>query len=408
MGCARSPHRRQRAGSVRARCSPSIWPNTRLLDSQAIDDINRARAPFKSWLREGVTYLESHLIDPGLAAEPFTPELLARFQKQFALTREERDVVLKTLAEDEAEATGSMGDDTPIAVMSRQSRPLYEYFRQAFAQVTNPPIDPLRERLVMSLVTQIGSEGNVFELSPVNAKYVLLNSPVLSQRKLRQLLALPAFADKRATFDLYYDERVGLKAAIESLCERVETAVRDGAILILSVRPLPDAGTDADPRAARHRRRARASAEAALRCDCNLLVETGTMRDAHHCACLIGFGATAVYPYLAYQTLFDMNRRGELKGREGEPPHEIGRSYRRGIRKGLLKILSKMGICTIAGYRGARIVRDRRARSRSRRSVFPGHAVAHRRRDASPTSKTNTARSSPPRAIRTTRCRPAD
>ena len=325
----------------------------RLLDSHDIDNINRARAPFKRWLREGVTYLESHLIDPGLAAEPFTPELLARFQKQFALTREERDVVLKTLAEDEAEATGSMGDDTPIAVMSRQSRPLYEYFRQAFAQVTNPPIDPLRERLVMSLVTQIGSEGNVFDLSPTNAAYVQLNSPVMSQRKLRQLLAHPAFAEKKATFDLYYDERVGLKAAIQDLCDRVETAVRGGAILILLSDRFPTPGLMPI-----HALLATGAVHAhllqrQLRCDCNLLVETGTMRDSHHCACLIGFGATAVYPYLAYQTLFDMNRRGELKGREATPTPEIGRSYRRGIRKGLLKILSKMGISTIAGYRGA-------------------------------------------------------
>jgi glutamate synthase (NADPH) large chain len=325
----------------------------RLLDAAAIDAVNRARAPFKRWLREGVMYLESHLIDPGLAAEPFPPDVLARFQKQFALTCEERDVVLKALAVDEAEATGSMGDDTPIAVMSQQSRPLYEYFRQAFAQVTNPPIDPLRERLVMSLVTQIGSEGNVFELSPANARQVHLNSPVLSQRKLRQILALPEYASRQRKFDLYYDERDGLRAAIESLCADAESAVRDGAsVLLLSDRfPLPGLLPI-------HALFATGAVHAhllkkQLRSDCNILVETGTMRDAHHCACLIGFGATAVYPYLAYQTLSDMNRRGELKGREGEPPSEIGRSYRRGIRKGLLKILSKMGISSIAGYRGA-------------------------------------------------------
>src|SRR5690606_8534937 len=107
----------------------------RLLDNAAIDAVNRARAPFKRWLRDGITYLDSHLIDPALAAEPFGSEELARFQHLFALTREERDVVLKSLAESEAEATGSMGDDTPIAVLSQRSRPLYEYFRQAFAQV---------------------------------------------------------------------------------------------------------------------------------------------------------------------------------------------------------------------------------------------------------------------------------
>ncbi len=325
----------------------------RLLDAAAIDAVNRARAPFKRWLREGVMYLESHLIDPGLAAEPFPPDVLARFQKQFALTCEERDVVLKALAVDEAEATGSMGDDTPIAVMSQQSRPLYEYFRQAFAQVTNPPIDPLRERLVMSLVTQIGSEGNVFELSPANARQVHLNSPVLSQRKLRQILALPEYAGRQRKFDLYYDERNGLRAAIESLCADAESAVRDGATVLLLSDRFPVPGLlpihALFATGAMHAHLLKKQ----LRSDCNILVETGTMRDAHHCACLIGFGATAVYPYLAYQTLSDMNRRGELKGREGEPPSEIGRSYRRGIRKGLLKILSKMGISSIAGYRGA-------------------------------------------------------
>jgi glutamate synthase (NADPH) large chain len=325
----------------------------RLLDAPAIDAINRARAPFKRWLREGVTYLDSHLIDPGLAAEPLPPDVLARFQKQFALTREERDVVLKSLAEDESEATGSMGDDTPIAVMSRQSRPLYEYFRQAFAQVTNPPIDPLRERLVMSLVTQIGREGNVFDLSPESAQQVLLTSPVLSQRKLRQILALPVYADRQRILGLYYDEHEGLKKALQRLCAQVEAAVRDGAVVIVLSDRFPVPGL-----LPIHALLATGAVHAhllknELRSDCNILIETGTMRDAHHCACLIGFGATAVYPYLAYQTLFDMNQRGELKGREGEPPSEIGRSYRRGVRKGLLKILSKVGISSITGYRGA-------------------------------------------------------
>jgi glutamate synthase (NADPH/NADH) large chain len=327
----------------------------KLLDSAAIDAINRSRAPYKRWLREKLTYLESHLIDPALAAEPFPPDVLARFQKQFALTREERDVVLKTLAEDEAEATGSMGDDTPIAVLSQQSRSLYEYFRQAFAQVTNPPIDPLRERLVMSLQTQIGLEQNVFDLSPDNAKQVLLNSPILSQRKLRQVLALPHIVDRNLKLDLYYDEKIGLKAALVQLCDEAEAAVRSGTILLLLSDRYPVPGLlPIHALLATGAVHARLT-QKQLRCDCNILVETGNARDAHHFACLIGFGATAVYPYLSYQTLFDMNKRGELKGRQGEAPSEIGRSYRRGIQKGLLKIISKMGISTIAGYRGAQL-----------------------------------------------------
>ena len=295
------------------------------------------------------------MIDPALAAEPFAPEVLARYQHLFALTREERDVVLKILAEDEAEATGSMGDDTPIAVLSRQSRPLYEYFRQAFAQVTNPPIDPLREKLVMTLVTQIGSEGNVFDLSPSNASQVLLNSPVLSQRKLRQILALPQYISRQHQLDLYFAPDESLEAALQRLCREAETAVRGGAVLLLlSDRYSQDGMTPVHALLATGAVHAHL-AKQQLRCDCNLLVETGSARDAHHFACLIAFGATAVYPYLAYQTLSDMNRRGELKGREGEPPSEIGRSYRRGVRKGLLKILSKMGISSIAGYRGSQL-----------------------------------------------------
>ncbi|WP_440222350.1 glutamate synthase large subunit [Dokdonella sp. MW10] len=329
--------------------------NHRLLDSPAIDRINAARAPYRQWLRDGVIFLESHLIDPALAAEPFPPDMLARFQKQFALTREERDVVLKTLAETGAEATGSMGDDTPMAVLSQQSRSLYDYFRQAFAQVTNPPIDPLRERLVMSLVTQIGLEGNLFDESAANARQVLLSAPVLSQRKLRQILALPHIVDNHVKIDLYYDEPTGLRAALEDVCRQAEEAVRNGAAVVLLSDRYPVPGLTQIhallATGAVHAHLTRVQ----LRCDCNLLVETGTARDPHHFACLIGFGATAVYPFLSYQTLFDMNRRGEIKGRQNEPVHEIGRTYRHGIRKGLLKILSKMGISTIAGYRGAQL-----------------------------------------------------
>ncbi len=332
----------------------------RLLKSADVDAMNRGLAPFKSWLREGVTYLESHLIDPSLAAEPFPPELLARFQKLFGLSREERDTILTALAEDGVEATGSMGDDTPVAAMSGRARSLYDYFRQAFAQVTNPPIDPLRETAVMSLVTQIGPEGNLFELSPANASQVMLTSPVLSQRKLRQILALPQFVDAQIFVDLYYDEGEGLEAALKRICVEATAAVRDGArIVFLSDRYPPE---KAGPHAGRlpiHALLATGAIHQALvaeqlRCDCNLLVETGTARDAHHFACLIGFGATAVYPYLAYQTLFDLGRSGRIRDHDGEP-RELGRTYRKGIRKGLLKIISKMGISTIAGYRAAQL-----------------------------------------------------
>jgi glutamate synthase (NADPH/NADH) large chain len=327
----------------------------RRLDSAAIDALNKARAPFKQWLKDGIRYLHSDLIDPALAAEPFDAATLARFQKLFALSREEREQVLRVLAETEQEATGSMGDDTPMAVLSAQPRALYDHFRQAFAQVTNPPIDPLREQVVMTLVTQIGRERNIFACEPGHADQVMLNSPILSQRKLRQLVALPEFSGAHARIDLYARADEHLEAALARLCETVAAAVRGGAVLIVLSDRFPAPGRwpvhALLATGAVHRHLVRQG----LRCDCNLIIETGTARDPHHFACLIGYGATAVYPYLAYQTLFDLGRSGLVQGKRGSEQAELGRSYRRGIKKGLLKIISKMGISTIGSYRGAQL-----------------------------------------------------
>ncbi|WP_447732040.1 glutamate synthase large subunit [Rhodanobacter soli] len=326
----------------------------RLLHDADIDAINKSRAPFRDWLRAGVSYLESDLIDPSLAAEPLPAPVLRRYQKLYGLSREERESVLKVLAETEAEATGAMGDDTPMAAMSRQVRPLFDRFREGFAQVTNPPIDPLRERLVMSLVTQFGREGNLFELSADNAKQILLNSPICSQRKLRQLLALPQFVHATVQIDLCYPPEEGLEAALRRFCREAEQGVRNGAGMVFITDRYPNRDTlPAHALLAVGAIHAHLI-ETGLRCQCNLLVETATARDAHQFACLIGFGATAIYPWLAYQSLFELGRDGHIKRGDGTA-REIGRSYRRGIRKGLLKILSKMGISTIAGYRGAQL-----------------------------------------------------
>nr|MBP6627393.1 glutamate synthase large subunit [Arenimonas sp.] len=326
-----------------------------LLDSDAIDAINKARAPFKAWLKQGVTYLSTSLVDPSLAAEPFDAATLRRFQKLFQLTREEREAELRVLAETEQEATGSMGDDTPVAVLSRHIRPVSDYFRQAFAQVTNPPIDPLREQVVMSLTTQLGPEGNVFEACAGNAVQVMLNSPVLSQRKLRQLLALPQFANANALLHLYFGADETLPQALDRLCAQAEAAVRGGAVILLLSDRYPERGLA--PVAALLATGAvhHHLVATGLRCRANLVVETGAARDAHQMACLIGVGATAVYPYLAYQTLSALGRAGIVDGKLGNEPAELGRSYRRGIKKGLLKIISKMGISTIASYRAAQL-----------------------------------------------------
>jgi len=325
-----------------------------LLETGDVDNMLKARHPYKAWLKKGVRYLESDLIDPRLAAEPMDRETLAIYQKMFGITAEERDEIIRVLAEDESEAVGSMGDDTPVAVMSHKIRSLYDYFRQQFAQVTNPPIDPLRESIVMSLSTSIGPECNVFVPVAEHARQIVLNSPILSQRKLRQILASEEVVEANEFLDLQYDPAEGLRAAILRLCAQAEAAVREGKlVLLLSDRYLQQGRLPIHALlatgAVHHR-----LVDTGLRCKCNLLVETGTARDSHHFACLIGYGATAVYPYMAYQTLYEMMRKGQVK-LGYEERRQLGRSYRHGVRKGLYKIMSKMGISTISSYRSAQL-----------------------------------------------------
>jgi glutamate synthase (NADPH/NADH) large chain len=325
-----------------------------LMDTRRVDELLKGRHPYKAWLKKGVRYLQTDLIDPRLAAEPFDRGTLALFQKMYNVSAEERDDIIRILAEDESEAVGSMGDDTPMPVLSKKVRSLYDYFRQQFAQVTNPPIDSLREGIVMSLQTQIGPECNIFAPAQHHAEQIVLSSPVLSQRKLRQIVALADAGVPNEFVDLQYPEHLDLKTALSLVCDQAEAAVRKGkVVLLLSDRYLVKGKVPVHALlatgAVHHR-----LVKAGLRCKCNILVETGTARDAHHFACLIGYGATAVYPYLAYQTLFDLMRKGALK-MEAAMRQELGRSYRRGIRKGLFKIMSKMGISTIASYRSAQL-----------------------------------------------------
>ncbi len=322
----------------------------RLLMNDDIHDILKSRAPYKKWLKQGVRYLDSELVDRHMAAEPMNAETLLTYQKMFNLSREELTDVVAVLAKTEQEAVGSMGDDTPMPVLSQQVRPLFDYFRQQFAQVTNPPIDSLRERIVMSLQTNIGREGSLFDIGPASAEQVVMNSPVLSQRKLRQLLGPGMFADSHAFIDLNAPDTEPLPEALDRICMQAEQAVEDGKLVImlsdrylkpglLPVHALLATG------AVHHRLIARGQ-----RCRVNIIVETGTARDPHHVACLIGYGATAVYPYLVYQSLHDLAQRGNV-----DKQQQLGRSYRRGIRKGLFKIMSKMGIASISSYRGAQL-----------------------------------------------------
>lgn len=322
-----------------------------LLQTDAIDNKLKQAQPYRRWLKENTVRIEGSLGD-GKATDRVADDALKSYMKLFQVSFEERDQVLRPLAEGGQEAVGSMGDDTPMAVLSGRVRPLYDYFRQQFAQVTNPPIDPLREAVVMSLETCLGAECNVFEEGPEHARRVILNSPVLSAQKFLQLMNLnqPGFYVERIV--LAYDPAtLGLKAAVEAIVRRAEQAIREGRTLIV----LSDRDIAADrllvpalmaTGAVHHR-----LTKLGLRCDANIVVETGSARDSHQLATLFGFGATAVYPYLSYSVLADLVDSGELLG----DIEMACRNYRKGINKGLLKILSKMGISTIASYRGAQL-----------------------------------------------------
>ena len=321
-----------------------------MLDNEDIHDLLKTRAPYKKWLKQGVRYLDSELVDTHMAAEPFDEQTLAAYQKMFNMSREELNEIVAVLARAGQEAVGSMGDDTPMAVLSEKIRSPFDYFRQQFAQVTNPPIDSLRERIVMSLQTNIGGESNLFDVGPEHATQVIMNSPVLSQRKLRQLLGEDLYADGHAFIDLNVDKNLSLPEALDAICAEAEQGARDGKlILMLSDRYLDEGKLPVHALlatgAVHHH-----LVQKGLRCDVNIIVETGVARDPHHFACLIGYGATAVYPYLVYQSLHDITTRGNLDRQQ-----QLGRSYRRGVRKGLFKVMSKMGISAISSYRGAQL-----------------------------------------------------
>ncbi|MEM0955024.1 MAG: glutamate synthase large subunit, partial [Pseudomonadota bacterium] len=321
-----------------------------LLENEDVNALLKQRHPYKQWLKHASRRIEGTFAaeqDPGVERSE-----LQTYMKMFQVSFEERDQVLRPLAEAGNEAVGSMGDDTPMAVLSRKQRSVYDYFRQKFAQVTNPPIDPLREQIVMSLETDLGREQNVFYEGPEHAERIILTSPILSPGKFSRLISMEDEQFAACVLDLAYDpEQLGLAEAIDVLCERAAAAVRDGkVIVVLSDRRLEKGLLPIHALMATgavHHYLIRVG----LRCDANLVLETATARDSHHFACLIGFGATAVYPYLSYAVLDDLMRSGELLGEPGRSY----KNYRKGINKGLLKIMSKMGISAISSYRGAQL-----------------------------------------------------
>jgi glutamate synthase (NADPH/NADH) large chain len=326
-----------------------FWKNS------AIDDSLKATHAYREWMTDNMVRVWNNDEQERKAATKFMRESSHRlpvFQKMFGLGAEEIDTIVNPMALDAQEPVGSMGDDTPVAVLSRRHRSIYDYFRQSFAQVTNPPIDPLRESAVMSLETCIGREHNVFHETASHAHRVILPWPVLNYVKYQTLLGLDQRYYRNVRFSMNYDPAsLNLRDALINLAESCVGAVRGGAtVIVLSDRDIAR-GKLPMPAPLAVGAVHQALLRAGERPNANILIETGSARDAHQFAVLIGLGATAIYPYLAFQSINQQQESGALPG----DPIELRKNYRRGIRKGLLKILSKMGICTMASYRGSQL-----------------------------------------------------
>ncbi|MCC2687800.1 MAG: glutamate synthase large subunit [Rhizobiaceae bacterium] len=315
------------------------------------------RHPYRTWLANTQLILEE--------LAPVEPRALRRDvslldrQQAFGYTQEDTGVLMAPMATTGQEAVGSMGTDTPISAMSDKSKLLYTYFKQNFAQVTNPPIDPIREELVMSLVSFIGPRPNIFDLvGNSRLKRLEVRQPILTNGDLEKIRSIGHVEDRfdTKTLDVTYESEkgaAGMPAALDRLCDRAEQAVSGGYnIIILSDR---QAGPDriAIPAllatAAVHHHLIRKG----LRTSVGLVVESAEPREVHHFCCLAGYGAEAINPYLAFDTLLDMHRRGDMP--KEVDAREVVYRYIKSIGKGILKVMSKMGISTYQSYCGAQI-----------------------------------------------------
>ena len=322
-----------------------------LLLTEEIDHILKDRHPYLSWLKKYSVKALEYDAEKELPLDFKSNELLI-YKKSFLVTFEEEKEIIAPLAEIGQEATGSMGDDTPMPVLSSHNRSIYDYFRQQFAQVTNPPIDPLREASVMSLEVCFGKERNLFEESSKHADRLILRSPILDRQTFVSILNCSQKDYANDIINLNYESSLDLEEAINTICDRVIRSVKKGNInIVLSdkkinknqlIIPAPMAVG-----AVHHK-----LIDAGLRCDTNLIIETGSARNPHHYAVLIGYGATAIYPYLAYEILNEMvNKKKITISKYGD----CVKNYIQGINKGILKIMSKMGISCISSYRGAQL-----------------------------------------------------
>jgi glutamate synthase (ferredoxin) len=312
------------------------------------------RKPYGQWLKEQQIRLDD-LPEPFRVMGSDHDTIVFR-QRMFGYSDEDVKRILLPMAVEGQEPVGSMGWDTPLACLSDHPQSLFNYFRVLFAQVTNPPIDPIREELVMSLVSYIGQERNILDEEPINCHTLRLDHPVLTNRDLERLRRVSQGDFLATTLPVLYrvgSGEKGLRDALNGLCRRATLALRSGYTLLI----LSDRGVDDEyapipsllALTAVHNHLVRE----ATRSQCALVVESGEPREVMHFALLIGYGASAVNPYLAVETLEDMAKRGHLP--EGHTFATALKNYKKSINKGLLKTFSKMGISTLQSYRGAQV-----------------------------------------------------
>jgi len=325
----------------------------RIVSDEEIKNKIASEKPYGEWLDANRVLLKN-LPEPPHVHEPDHNTVLQR-QKAFGYTFEDQRVILGPTARDGVQPLGSMGTDTPLAVLSDRPQLLYNYFKQLFAQVTNPPIDPIREEIITSTETRVGSEANLLEPRPESCRIIELEHPLLTNERLEQLrhVSLPGF--KAATIPLLFhptEGTHGLEKAMDQLFEGADKAIEEGAnILVLSDRGV-DKGHVAIPAllavAGLHHHLIRTG----RRTRCGIILESGEPREVHHFALLLGYGVTAINPYLAFESLDDMIRQKLLVNID----HKTAvKNYIKGSVKGVVKTMSKMGISTVQSYRGAQI-----------------------------------------------------
>jgi glutamate synthase domain-containing protein 2/glutamate synthase domain-containing protein 1/glutamate synthase domain-containing protein 3 len=326
----------------------------RIVSDREIKQRLYSRHPYTQWLAENQVTLEQ-LADPPREHGTDYDTILCR-QRAFGYTDEDLRMILAPMAEKGEEPIGSMGTDTPLACLSDRPQPLFHYFKQLFAQVTNPPIDPIREEMVMSLISYIGNERNILDETPQHCHTLRLPDPILGNRsleKLRRVSQGDFLATTLPTLFPVEDGEKGLERALDQLCRRASLAIKSGYSLLI----LSDRGIDEDyapipsllALAAVHNHLVREE----TRTQVALIIESGEPREVMHFALLIGYGASAVNPYLAIETLEDMAMRGNLPA--GLTFEKSLANFKKAVNKGLLKTFSKMGISTLQSYRGAQV-----------------------------------------------------